>query len=259
MRPSKLALFLICSAACDGARTHLDDAAVPRDEDDGGSRSADASSEDAGADASADAFVDWGLLEADEIATPEAVEQIETLECSELELEPCGGELVGTWNVTSFCVTSALDIATQGVQNCPGVLATFERSASGTMRFSADGVHDADLRIDGLQHLVLGDPCMQHLYHEDVSEKACDRYEDQLNGGATKHMAACTFESDACHCDVVIESASEYSSMYEAQGSGIFDGVTLVPFCVEGDSLRIVYGGGVRRTALKLTRAPDGE
>jgi hypothetical protein len=100
---------------------------------------------------------------------------------------------------------------------------------------------------------------MQHLYHEDASEKACARYEEQLNLGASKHMAACSFDSDTCHCDVVVESTTQYSSMYEAEGSGLSDGVTIVPFCIEGDSLRIVYGGGVRRTALKLTRASDGE
>jgi hypothetical protein len=35
--------------------------------------------------------------------------------------------------------------------------------------------------------------------------------------------------------------------------------VTLVPFCVEGDTLSILYGGGVRKTALTFTRVPDHE
>jgi hypothetical protein len=182
MRLSKLAFFLVCCAACDGPETHFPDGSAGED-DDGGSAGAGGSS----ADASVDAFVDWGLLEAEEIATPEAAEQIAALECG--EFEPCGGDLVGTWNVEGFCVTSALNIATQGVQNCPGVLAAFERSASGTMRFSADGVQDADVTISGMQHLVLGDPCMQHLYHQDASEEACILHPLRGSAQRRRHQA----------------------------------------------------------------------
>jgi hypothetical protein len=91
MRPSKLALFLVCCAACDGAELHLDGGS-PGEQHDGGSKDAgEDASADAAADAAANATTDWGLLEAEEIATPEAAEQIMTLECSELDLQPCGG------------------------------------------------------------------------------------------------------------------------------------------------------------------------
>lgn len=264
MRFWKLAVLLFGCAACaevtspsdgsadeapDGGSTTDRDAAVDAHVADDAGTFEDASvAEDSGS---------WGQLDSEEIATASAQEDIALLECSEPVI--CGGDPSGTWNVTGLCVTNALDVATQSLQNCPGILTAYERTASGTMGFLADGVMEVDLTITGTQHMVLDHACTQRLYKKDASDEVCAKYEEQLTGGSATRVVACTFEDESCHCDVESESSLLFTGTYEVHGNTIDDGATFVPFCAHGDELMMLYGAGVRSTALTFTRSVASE
>lgn len=247
MRVSRYAFVLFCwCVGCDGAETHGggDDSGEP---DDGG---LDAANEDAGGMAGTGGSIG---LTPDQIATPEAIEDIAALECG--TFDACGGEPVGTWNVRSVCVQDALNIATRGLQNCADLLVAYERTASGTVALLPDGTLEMDLTIEGTQELRLHDACAERIYGGVASDEVCATYEEQLNGNANEPAASCALDGDACACDVAITNSLMFSGTFTVEDNTIQDGSGPAPFCVDGDELTIEYGTAGRRIALTFERA----
>jgi hypothetical protein len=72
----------------------------------------------------------------------------------------CGGNLVGTWTVTSSClnVTGNLDLALVGA-GCPSAPVTGSLQVTGTWTANADGTYSDDTLTSGSEQFTLGPSC----------------------------------------------------------------------------------------------------
>src|SRR6185369_14828994 len=74
---------------------------------------------------------------------------------------PCGGDVLGSWHVTSTClaVSDTLDLSPVGA---PGCLAPVSGalSVSGTFTANADGTYSDDTITTGEEHFTLGPACL---------------------------------------------------------------------------------------------------
>jgi len=157
----------------------------------------------------------------------------------------CGGNLVGTWTVTSTCLAApaALDVSRLGL-GCSSVPAKGTISAQGSLTFYASGAYTDDTTTFGQETLTLPASCL----NISGTRISCQTFAPLLTvlGYAS---ASCANRADGgCDCDTVIKQAGSLG--YVALGSGavkgsytstsakvVFDGVRPYPFCASADKL----------------------
>jgi len=73
---------------------------------------------------------------------------------------PCGGDLVGTWNVTSSCldVSGQIDLTLVGM-NCVTDSVTGSLTVTGAWTDNGDGTYTDATQTTGSHHMELGEPC----------------------------------------------------------------------------------------------------
>lgn len=241
-----------CAGCADGESPSSEGAAPDSGDYDAGDYDGGDYDDAGGEDAALSDAGHWLSLTPEQKATDEAKGDIAALECD--VFEPCGGDPVGTWNIAGLCLDDVISVATAGVQNCPGLLTSYERIPSGTMSFQDDGTYAMDLMITGRQRLRLDDACAERLY-DAPAQDACAMYEEHLNGGAATHVATCAMDGDACSCEVEVENSLVFEGFYRVSALWLNDNSMLAPFCVEDDTFSIEYQFSNRRFALHFTRA----
>jgi non-reducing end alpha-L-arabinofuranosidase len=77
------------------------------------------------------------------------------------DVAACGGDLAGTWTVTSSClkVTGNLDLSLVGA-GCPSAPVTGSLQVTGTWTANADGTYSDDTVTSGAEQLTLGPSCL---------------------------------------------------------------------------------------------------
>src|SRR5262249_37824238 len=73
----------------------------------------------------------------------------------------CGGDVVGTWNVTSSCLTvnGQLDLGLVGA-GCPTTAVTGSLQVTGTFTANANGTYSGAPITSGDEHFALGPSCL---------------------------------------------------------------------------------------------------
>ena len=73
----------------------------------------------------------------------------------------CGGDLVGTWTVTSSClkVTGTLDLSLVGA-SCPTAPVTGDLQVTGTWTANSDGTYSDDTTTTGTEQFTLASSCL---------------------------------------------------------------------------------------------------
>ena len=73
----------------------------------------------------------------------------------------CGGDLVGTWTVTSSClkVSGNLDLSLVGA-GCPSAPVTGDLQVTGTWTANADGTYSDDTITTGTEQFTLAPSCL---------------------------------------------------------------------------------------------------
>ena len=99
----------------------------------------------------------WGDCQCTEPATGGSVGGVAS--CS--NVTPCGGDVVGTWNVTSSCLTvgGELNLSWLGV-GCSSAPVTGSLHVSGTWTAEADGTYSDNTTTTGTETLELLDSCL---------------------------------------------------------------------------------------------------
>ena len=74
---------------------------------------------------------------------------------------PCGGDVVGTWTVTSSClnVAGALDLTVAGA-SCPSAPVTGSLQVTGTLTANANGTYSDDTITSGDEQFTLAPSCL---------------------------------------------------------------------------------------------------
>jgi hypothetical protein len=151
-------------------------------------------------------------------------------------VEPCGGDLVGTWRLSSACSTQPALPA----KLCAA--ATVKHSSfevSGTATFGADGTYGISATTWGTIEVSVPASC---LTGGDVTSSCT-----QLALQAPANIGAqCLASGDGCFCTFVIPShdvaeagtyAANGSMLTAAPPGGLVDGAA---YCVAGDRLHVI-------------------
>src|SRR5262245_5481701 len=116
----------------------------------------------------------------------------------------CGGDVVGTWNVDSFCLTFSEPPAPADAPECNDFLRDYGIEAGGTLTFTADGMSTANLTTQVRIDVAMTDACAQALGGANVTQALCDELEATYAGNTAEYESAdCTFSPGACWCTVL--------------------------------------------------------
>jgi len=160
----------------------------------------------------------------------------------------CGGDVVGTWNVTGSClaVSGDMDVSSFGL-GCPTVTATGTLTVTGSWTANGDGTYADNTTTSGTETLELPTTCL------DVSgtHTTCSRISAPLSsvGFATVDCVD-NAATAGCTCTCTIDQAGGLgvSPMYpSASGTYTTAGSTLTitageqeySYCVEGTTLTV--------------------
>jgi hypothetical protein len=157
------------------------------------------------------------------------------------EVLPCGGDIVGNWNVSDACIdpsqadTSQLDMVKQ---TCPTFTYTTSFDVSGTAEFTAT-TYDVNLDAKAIVTMHFPKSCL--------SGVSCNAIEQLLASyfGGTDSSFSCTGSTD-CNCTLTqaapqMESGTYTTSVTEVTMTPDGGGdASSSPYCVQGSTLHIV-------------------
>ncbi|HEY5959372.1 MAG TPA: arabinofuranosidase catalytic domain-containing protein [Polyangiaceae bacterium] len=114
---------------------------------------------------------------------------------------PCGGDLVGTWTVTSSCqaVTGEVDLSVLGL-GCSSAPVTGLHAVTGTFTAYADGTYEDNTITTGSEQLTLAPSCLNISGTQAPCEAVAQTF--SALGYAS---ASCTPATDGCSCQVVVD------------------------------------------------------
>src|SRR5438045_2418570 len=78
------------------------------------------------------------------------------------DVAPCGGDIVGTWSVTSSCLTVSGQLDPSGFfgTTCPSIPVQGSLQVSGTWTANPDGTYTDDTTTTGTEQLALASGCL---------------------------------------------------------------------------------------------------
>lgn len=236
MRSLFICIALVCfSIACGDDEVDLTDAGGDLEHDAGAVPDA-SEPEDSGVDSGNEPDdVPMGP----ELATPEALEQIDSYQCGEA-FDDCGGDPVGVWEMRpDYCVSAVRDRVFQGYPACSETITSYHLEGGGTIQFTAEGEVKVRQIYTALHHFNLNRACLEQEISGNDAE-ACSDYEATLNVRTGGETTTCVFQSFVCQCEFAVRTHVDIDLTYEVDGRSIVDeGGGVSPFCVQDDTLRI--------------------
>jgi len=158
----------------------------------------------------------------------------------------CGGDVVGTWQVSSSCV--AVDAsAMMGNMSCPGATtSTSGAKITGTITYAADKTFISNLTTSGTMVVTLPASC---LTQQGVTV-TCGQLQQVLNGMAnsTFSSATCTASGGGCACSVALKPVTSTETGTYSTSGGVLTqtGTSGTPddsdYCVQGSKLSVSTG-----------------
>ena len=159
-------------------------------------------------------------------------------------LSPCGGSVLGTWNVSSSCLklSGDMDVSLSSL-GCPKVPVVGSLTTTGSFSANADGTFTDNTKTTGSATFPLAPGCLS------VSSVArtCEQLSSNFIalGWAT---SICTSASGQCTCTVTADQTGGLGTLsevetskgrYSTSGSMLTTEDTTVPYCVAGDKLTV--------------------
>ena len=170
--------------------------------------------------------------------------------CSSIP-EPCGGDIVGIWEVTDTCFDTdpALALSPMSEPECQDVLTAVDMAESGAFEFRDDGTVAKKTVLSGSMSMRYTDACIKALGGVAADPTTCQAMENSLEENAqtdpTSPIAGgtCTLSGQACVCDATMRpETKDEETTYEASGTTLsfpLQGKS-AGYCVSGDQLTIV-------------------
>lgn len=164
------------------------------------------------------------------------------------QFEPCGGNLIGSWEVVEGCVQSWDTIWWGEPPECEGQITELGYAATGTVEFrdggNRDDTVDAVFEKQAAFTLVVTDTCAQQLSGEPISASFCDETRQRLE--QEMDTAACEFSRETCRCEFAVGGREHIFEKYRVWGDvnfTVIDSATEetsnFDFCVQGDELEL--------------------
>ncbi len=155
---------------------------------------------------------------------------------------PCGGDVVGTWSITSDCVSAAgANAAFQASSNyfCPAATVSIVGiNHTGTIVFNADMTYSIDSFLQSLtSRITLPSSCLNGMQCSDLTQA--------FASDTTVQSATCSGGS-SCVCTIVsVPQTVVDSGTYTTAGTTLevqstTSGADAVPYCVQGDKFHLI-------------------
>ena len=167
----------------------------------------------------------------------------------------CGGSVVGTWNVSSSCLTlsdSNVDIGLAGLdpRTCNNVTISGSLTVTGTLTAKADGTYTDGTTTSGTAQVKMPAGCLML----SGTTTTCARIGGPFAGGLGFSDVTCTDASGGgCDCVATVNqpggigwvtAAAQTSGNYVASGNTLTnDGTTTYSYCVAGNQLTLTPTG----------------
>src|SRR5579863_861889 len=116
----------------------------------------------------------------------------------------CGGDLVGTWTVTSSClnVTGSLDLSLVGA-GCPSAPVTGSLQVTGTWTVNADGTYSDDTLTSGAEQFTLGSSCLVI----SSTPVTCDGAASIIKNLGYASLTCTTAAGGGCSCSATVQQS----------------------------------------------------
>ncbi len=162
----------------------------------------------------------------------------------------CGGDLVGTWTVTSSClsVTGQMDMAVLGL-GCTSATVTGSLQVTGTWTAKSDGTYSDNTTTSGDEQLKLPASCLQI----SGTITTCDRIGGVLFAAGYDSVSCISAAGGGCTCSAAVDQIgwmgvvnldASTSGEYTTSGTVVtLDGEAKYSFCVAGDKLSMTPQG----------------
>jgi hypothetical protein len=147
-------------------------------------------------------------------------------------MQPCGGNVAGSWTITSSCIDFTLDLGA----TCPGLTASGTTTNTGSVTFKGDLTYEETFTTSGTVRYQFPSSCL--------GGRTCPELQDALMQAgspmASFTSVACRAVAAGCDCEgAVVPASTSESGTYTVAG-GILttahDGTTdQNAYCVAGD------------------------
>ena len=145
-------------------------------------------------------------------------------------VSPCGGDLVGTWQVTQACLSGTEDLNS----TCPGASATITSSFTGTVIYNSNNTYTSMVTGGGTTHFHYPGACLPAGY-------TCTQFSQLLMSvGSYSSVNCATDAASVCNCDAVTASLpTDESGTYTSSGvtvTTVHSGSTSIgQYCIQGN------------------------
>jgi hypothetical protein len=152
---------------------------------------------------------------------------------------PCGGNVVGTWNMSKACVSKFVN---PGNMVCPASTAQLSENVSGSIQFNDDGTFVTNVNSTIMETLNVPSTCLVDGGATESCRQLQDSFNQPTDAGAPPGVASCTSAAaGGCSCqlsDTLMGSGQK--ATYSTLGKRIaLGGAPPAQYCVQGDSLVI--------------------
>lgn len=168
---------------------------------------------------------------------------------------PCGGDVVGTWNVTDYCFNAMEAVA----EACPQAKISMDLSASGMVQYTSNGTYTSSLTLSGNASSTLPPACLMFQGLTLTCEQVNQLYAARMaEPDFPFSSASCSAAGTSCRCAFTLRPmVSNETGTYSVSGTTLSmtnaaDGMTeVVEYCASGNgsTLQILetnmMGGGV--------------
>jgi hypothetical protein len=158
------------------------------------------------------------------------------------QVAPCGGSVLGTWNVVSECISSNAGMSSFG--GCTMTFSDGIESVSGTVTFNADGTYTSDVSSTTTQTTTQSSGCFPS-FGDSGTSPACP---SPVN--TNQPQETCQPWQGGCRCTRTSTTATSMGSGTYATSGTTFTTTSkgstqpsVATYCVSGAALTIDVGG----------------
>jgi hypothetical protein len=169
-----------------------------------------------------------------------------------------GAGIVGTWTFDSVCIKDpeALIPDAGETPDCYDIFQGVGLKGDGTVTFSDTGTVTGDIELALALNFLVPEECIPTEAKKSTSSSEyCSWLEDGSDSLSGFQGVSCKIKSKDCDCDATSEGLPILNSgFYSVQGENLAQLSGNVPFCVDGDTLRIQIAFSGIPVVVKLTK-----
>ena len=137
---------------------------------------------------------------------------------------PCGGDVVGTWQMTEAYIPDIEEMLAAEAPACRGALTDQSVAVDGSMTFTPNGMSNIEGSLSQSVSMVLTPACIKDFLSVEtleVNQALCDGLAALLSDTAQSPFdaATCNFVAGSCNCDAQEDNDIASSGSYSLPGN----------------------------------------